>query len=85
MLTLDEPYQPTAEQARSHMRNAVQHMLSRPAVQGKEAAARLWADIDSAYFPPDVEGARQAITARIRRRAPESFAVRSRGARQAMH
>ncbi len=53
LLTLDEPYQPSAELARVHMRHAVLHLLSRPPVQGKEAWDRVQADISSEYFPDD--------------------------------
>ena len=52
-----EPYQPTAEQARAHLRTAVEHLLSRPPVQGKAALARLTAEVDSAYFPSEVDDA----------------------------
>lgn len=52
-----EPYQPTAELARAHIRTAVEHLLGRPPVQGKAALARLTAEVDSAYFPSKVEDA----------------------------
>lgn len=35
------PYQPSAEQARVHVRNAIVHVLSQPPVQGKAALAEL--------------------------------------------
>ena len=55
MRTSSEPYQPTAELARYHLRNAVDHMLAVPPVQGKAALDRLQADLDLASFPTDVD------------------------------
>ncbi|HIG73785.1 MAG TPA: hypothetical protein EYQ24_04165 [Bacteroidetes bacterium] len=52
-----EPYQPTAEQARAHIRNAVEHLLSRPPVQGRAALDQLKRDVDRASFPTDVDDA----------------------------
>jgi hypothetical protein len=49
-----EPYRPSAEQARMHLRNAVVHVLSQPPVQGKMAIAELIGLVDSNYFPSDV-------------------------------
>ena len=57
MQTLDEPFQATAELARLHLRNAVEHFLQNPPVQGKAALQRIQADIDSEGFPRTVEGA----------------------------
>ncbi|MDQ0612232.1 hypothetical protein QFZ83_006403 [Variovorax sp. W1I1] len=48
-----EPYRPSAEQARLHLRNAVEHVLSQPPVQGRSAIATLQADVASDYFPKD--------------------------------
>ena len=47
----NEAYQPTAELARLHLRNAVIHLLQHPPVQGKAALDQLMGDITSAYFP----------------------------------
>lgn len=47
------PYQPSAEQARLHIRNAVVHVLAQLPVQGKAALAELKALVSSAYFPTD--------------------------------
>ncbi|WP_310452550.1 hypothetical protein [Sulfuritalea sp.] len=47
------PYQPSAEQARVHVRNAVVHVLAQPPVQGKAALAELKTLVSSAYFPTD--------------------------------
>ncbi|HEX9130970.1 MAG TPA: hypothetical protein VF844_01620, partial [Ktedonobacteraceae bacterium] len=49
-----EPYQPTAELARCHLRNAVTHFLQQPPVQGKAAQNLIWNDIESAFFPTDL-------------------------------
>lgn len=51
MVSLEEPFEATAELARYHMRSAVTHLLQRPPVQGRSALKRIWQDIQSAYFP----------------------------------
>jgi len=48
-----EPFRPSAEQARLHLRNAVEHVLSQRPVQGRSAIAALQADVASDYFPKD--------------------------------
>jgi hypothetical protein len=48
-----EPYQPTAELARAHIRNAITHLLSHPPAQGKAALKRLVENVESDYFPTD--------------------------------
>ncbi|MNR86727.1 hypothetical protein D3C72_175820 [compost metagenome] len=55
--TLDEPYQPSPELARYHIRNAVIYLLQHPPVQGKAALNRLFQEVASAYFPTDTDGA----------------------------
>jgi hypothetical protein len=57
MTSLDEPFEATAEQARSHLRNAVIHFLQYPPVQGRAAIKKIWEIIKSNYFPTDVESA----------------------------
>lgn len=52
-----EPFQPTAETARAHLRNAVEIMLSREPVQGKAALTRLFEEVKSDYFPDTIEEA----------------------------
>lgn len=47
------PHRPTAELARLHLRNAVEHVLSQPPVQGKSAIAELTRVVSSEYFPRD--------------------------------
>ncbi|MFL9908911.1 hypothetical protein [Paraburkholderia sp. RL17-337-BIB-A] len=46
-----EPYRPTAEHARLHLRTAVDHVLSRPPVQGRSAIVEVLSTIASEYFP----------------------------------
>jgi hypothetical protein len=52
-----EPYQPTAETARAHLRNAVDIMLGREPVQGKAALSRLFDEVKSEYFPDTIDEA----------------------------
>jgi hypothetical protein len=47
------PYNPSAEQARLHIRNAIVYVLGQPPVQGKAALAELKALVSSDYFPCD--------------------------------
>ena len=54
MQTLDTVYEPTAELARAHIRNAVDILLAREPVQGKAAMDRIWAEVKSDYFPIDI-------------------------------
>jgi hypothetical protein len=46
-----EPYRPTAEHARLHLRTAVEHVLSQPPMQGRSAIAELVSIVGSEYFP----------------------------------
>lgn len=48
-----EPYRPSAEQARLHLRNAVLHVLAQPPLQGRAALAELKTLVSSNYFPAD--------------------------------
>ena len=57
MNAADEIYSPSAEVARAHLRNAVTHLLGRPPVQGKAALSRIITEIQSMYFPTDIEQA----------------------------
>jgi hypothetical protein len=70
LIALDDPYQPPAELARLHMRNAVTHLLSRPPLQGREAWGRIWADISSECFPDEHEAAVERIRHRLARARP---------------
>lgn len=62
MNSLEQPYVPTAELARLHLRSAVQHLLMQEPVQGKAALDRLYADVESAYFPTNPEKAREFLS-----------------------
>jgi len=53
----------SAEVARAHLRNAVEHVLERPPVQGKSALASIRATVDSEYFPRGVQDAVVALSA----------------------
>ena len=55
------PHRPTAELARLHLRNAVEHVLSQPPIQGRAAIAELLATIASDYFPKDHQQASIAL------------------------
>ena len=57
MNSSDEIYQPSPELARTHLRNAVEHLLQRQPVQVKAALGRLVADVESEYFPRNNEEA----------------------------
>ena len=70
LLTLDEPYQPSAELARVHLRHAVTHLLGRPPVQGKEAWDRIWADVSSNTFPEHVDTATERLSSLLSRARP---------------
>jgi hypothetical protein len=54
---IDEPYRPSAEQARMHLRNAIKHVLSQRPVQGKAAIKNIVTIVGSNYFPTDPEKA----------------------------
>lgn len=57
MSSSSDPYRATAELARTHIKNAVTHLLEHPPVQGKAAFDRIMKDIQSEYFPRDTEKA----------------------------
>jgi hypothetical protein len=59
MSSPDEHYRPTGELARSHIRNAVEHLLSHPPVQGKAALDRIIVEVESEYFPTDPKKAEE--------------------------
>jgi hypothetical protein len=63
--SIDEPYYPTAELARSHMRAAAESFLSRPPLQGREAWDRVWGDVNSEYFPVDENEAVDRLRGRL--------------------
>ncbi|MEG3971641.1 hypothetical protein QUA00_29075 [Microcoleus sp. T2B6] len=53
----EEPFQPTPELARYHLRNAVTHLLQYPPVHGRVAIVRVRSMIESAGFPENTEDA----------------------------
>jgi hypothetical protein len=53
----------SAEQARNHLRNAVEHVMQRPPVQGKVALNEIREAVDSPYFPRKVDDAVSALSA----------------------
>lgn len=73
MQSVDEPYAPSAELARVHLRSAVEILLSREPVQGKSAITRVFDDIKSYYFPRDVAHARIVLEAGPLKRARRSL------------
>lgn len=54
---IEDPYKPSAEQARMHLRNAIIHVLSQQPVQGKAAIDQVLALVSSEYFPRDINKA----------------------------
>lgn len=64
-------YQPSGELARTHIRNAVVHLLQHPPVQGKAALEVLRARVGSDYFPRDFSKARQNLAESALRRPTE--------------
>jgi hypothetical protein len=67
---IDEPYLPTAELVRCHLRNAVEHLLSRPPLQGRHAWTGIWAEISSEYFPEEAGLAEPRLRLRLSRSRP---------------
>lgn len=55
------PYTPTAEQARSHIRNAIEKLLSQPAVFGKSALEAVSIQILGDYFPVETDRAKLSL------------------------
>lgn len=51
------PFSPSPELARCHIHCAVELLIKHEPIQGKEALARIIADIQSTHFPTEVEGA----------------------------
>ena len=76
MQSLSDPYQPTAELARAHMRNAVEIMLEREPVQGTAAFNRICEEVKSIYFPETVEDAKAYFQGGPLRRARSALVRR---------
>lgn len=62
----------SAELARAHLRSAVEHVLSRPPVQGKAALVAIRGAVDSDYFPKETADALIALKATPLARAKKS-------------
>jgi len=71
MQSLDAPYQPTAELARTHIRNAVELLLQREPVQGKAAFQRISDEVKSDYFPRTMKEAKEHFESGPLKRARE--------------
>jgi hypothetical protein len=56
---LDEPFLPSAELARYHLRNAVAHFLAHAPAQGKAAVTAIFLNVDAREFPTDTKTARE--------------------------
>ncbi|MFD1259236.1 hypothetical protein [Entomomonas asaccharolytica] len=57
MTTDSDVFNPSAELARMHIKSAVEHLLQYPPAQGKYALDSLIAEVDSEYFPTDIQKA----------------------------
>ncbi|ROQ28871.1 hypothetical protein [Gallaecimonas pentaromativorans] len=68
-----QPYRPSAEQARMHLRNAVTHVLSQSPVQGRSAIDEVMVLVSSNYFPSDRTQARTHIEHSAVARATEGL------------
>lgn len=60
LVSEEKIFKPSAELARLHIYSAVTHLLQHPPVQGKFALDRLLTEVDSEYFPDNLD---QAIVA----------------------
>ncbi|MGJ4940626.1 hypothetical protein ACQR1W_08655 [Bradyrhizobium sp. HKCCYLS1011] len=69
----EQPYAPSAELARTHLVDAVRHVLSQAPVQGKAATAQIIKLVESAYFPTDPETAKLQLKAAGLDRARDSL------------
>lgn len=68
-----EMFNPSAELARLHIRSAVDHLLQHPPAQGKYALDTLLTEINSEYFPTDLNKALIAFDSSPLKRARESL------------
>ena len=69
----EEVFLPTAEQARVHMRHAVEFVVQRPPDQGKSPLQFLQREVESQYFPTTVDGAYEALKVSPIARAKKSL------------
>jgi len=79
MISADEAYDPSAELARAHLRNAVEYLLQHQPVQGQAALDRLTREVESPYFPITSDDAirhfQQGPLLRPRERLVRNFVV----------
>lgn len=61
MQNADERFTPTAELARTHLRNAVEYVLSRPPIQGRLAAERFLSIARDEGFPVTPSDAKESL------------------------
>ena len=54
-------FQPSPELVRSHIRTAIESVLSQPPILGKAAGEAFERDIEGTYFPDDDEGIKNAL------------------------
>lgn len=73
MNSSDQPYRPSPELARTHIRNAVEMFLQHPPVQGKAALNRLLGDVDSPFFPSSTKDAENVLKAGVLSRPRDSL------------
>lgn len=73
IISIEEPFQPTPELARYHLRNAVMHLLQYPPVHGRVALDRIWNMIRSAGFPENYEEAIKVLKDSYLSRARKTF------------
>lgn len=53
MQSVEAPYQPSAELARTHLRNAVEILLERNPVQGRAIEQMMFSEVSGYFFPED--------------------------------
>lgn len=76
LISIEQPFTPSAELARVHIRSAVTSLLQHPPVQGQHALERLKGDVTSEYFPTKKKDALSYLLSGPLRR-PRDTLVRS--------
>lgn len=69
----EQAYHPSAELARTHLRNAIAHVLQQPPVQGKAAIQAIETTVLSEYFPTNFKDARIALEEGPLRKATDAL------------
>ncbi len=54
-------FQPSPELTRTHIRTAIEVVLSQPPIMGKASGDALIRDVESNYFPSDIEGVKKIL------------------------